>query len=221
MATLHETILAQIDAALGAYDAAYSRSGDESLPGFTDAQKTEILNRLAATIDRLAPPNSQYRENSKASLKSYGADNSYNLRVLAGILRALRADYAAGFLQKVESLVQADLFSDFLEMAEHLLAQGYKDPAAVLIGGVLEEHLRKLCLANGVAVAAGGKPKKADTMNAELAGAGVYNKLDQKAVTAWLDLRNNAAHGKYTEYTRDQVQGMLQGVSSFLTRHLA
>ena len=32
-----------------------------------------------------------------------------------------------------------------LEMAEHLLAADYKDAAAVLGGGVLEEHLRQLC----------------------------------------------------------------------------
>jgi hypothetical protein len=103
---------------------------------------------LGATIDRLAPSNSQYRENAKASLKNLGAAHAGNIPVLAGILKALRADYAAGYLQRVEQLVQADLFADFLEMAEHLLDQGYKDPSAVLAGGVLEEQLRKLCLQN-------------------------------------------------------------------------
>ena len=35
--------------------------------------------------------------------------------------------------------------------------------------------------------------------------ADVYNKLDQKSVTSWLDLKNKAAHEKYSEYTKDQV----------------
>jgi hypothetical protein len=51
-----------------------------------------------------------------------------------------------------------------------------------------------------------------------LAKAGVYTKLDQKAITMWLDLRNKAAHGKYNEYGKEQVVLMMQGVTEFLAR---
>ncbi len=34
-------------------------------------------------------------------------------------------------------------------------------------------------------------------MNTELYKAGVYGKLDNKNVTAWLDLQNKAAHAQY------------------------
>ncbi|MGA2200340.1 MAG: hypothetical protein ABSG40_00130 [Terriglobales bacterium] len=101
--------------------------------------------------------------------------------------------------------------------------EGYKDPAAVVVGSVLEAHLRKLCDKHGIAVvkADGTTPKTADALNAELAAAGIYSKLDQKSVTAWLDLRNNAAHGKYKEYTDEQVAVMLQGVRDFASRYPA
>jgi hypothetical protein len=218
MATSTDAILAQIDAALSSSQQGRpsSRHGDSELQAYT----SEIITRLAAAIDRLSPPNSQYRENAKSALKQYGPNNAYSIPILAGALRALREDYAAGHLRRVEQLVQADLFADFLEMAEHVLGQGYKDPAAVLVGGVLEEQLRKLCILHGVSTTSGGRPKKADGMNADLAGAGVYNKLDQKSVTAWLDLRNKAAHGLFGEYTTDQVGVFLQGVRDFATRHL-
>ena len=221
MPNLIEIVLAQMDALLKSHDEARHRSQyDEASLRSGEAATSEMITRLAAVIDRLSPPNSQYRENAKASLKHLGADNAGNIPVLAGILRALRADFAAGDLQRVEQLVQADLFADFLEMAEHLLDQGYKDPAAVLVGGVLEEQLRKLCLQNGIAVTVGGRSKKADAMNADLATAQVYNKLDQKSVTAWLDLRNKAAHGHYTEYNTDQVRMLLQAIRDFSARHL-
>ena len=55
-------------------------------------------------------------------------------------------------------------------------------------------------------------------MNNELATAGAYNKLDQKNVTAWLDLRNKAAHGSHAEYTAEQVEMMLTGVREFSAR---
>lgn len=61
-------------------------------------------------------------------------------------------------------------------------------------------------------------PRKADALNSELAKVEVYSKLDQKQITAWLALRNNAAHGKYDEYTSEQVRNMLVGVTEFMVR---
>ena len=48
--------------------------------------------------------------------------------------------------------------------------------------------------------------------------AEVYLKLDQRAVTTWLDLRNKAAHGKYAEYSLEQVRLMQQGITEFMAR---
>ena len=123
----------------------------------------------------------------------------------------------------VKGLIAAELFADFLEMADHLLEQGYKDPAAVIIGSVLEEHLRQLCSANSIPIEIENNkgvliPKKADRLNSDLAKEGVYSKLDQKAVTMWLDLRNKAAHGKYDEYTSEQVTNMYSGITEFMAR---
>lgn len=138
------------------------------------------------------------------------------------ILQAIRAEISGGWLFSVRSLVAAELFSDFLDMAEHLLDAGYKDPAAVMIGSVLEEHLRQLCAKSSIEVdeERDGKvlSKKADRLNADLVKANVYTKLDQKQITAWLDLRNNAAHGKYDEYTHEQVAQFLSGVLGFMIR---
>ncbi|HEX8372718.1 MAG TPA: hypothetical protein VF585_08060 [Chthoniobacterales bacterium] len=104
-------------------------------------------------------------------------------------------------------------------MADHLLANGYKDAAAVVAGSSLEEHLRLLAVKHGVSSKdASGRPKKADLINAELAGELAYSKLDQKNVTAWLDLRNKAAHGHYSEYQAPQVTLLVASIRDFLTR---
>lgn len=105
-------------------------------------------------------------------------------------------------------------------MSEHLLNENYKDPAAVMIGSILEEHLRQLSTSNGNPILdAKNRPKKANLLNAEIVKLGVYNKLDEKNVTAWLDLRNKAAHGKYSEYKKEQVELMLNSVTDFITRN--
>ena len=111
-------------------------------------------------------------------------------------------------------------------MAEHLLKEGYKDPAAVIVGSTLEEHLKKLAQKCGIALESSNqkgemKPKKADTLNSELMSKNVYGKLDQKYVVSWLDLRNNAAHAKYGAYKIEQVELMLQGVQDFISRNPA
>ena len=130
--------------------------------------------------------------------------------------------YYFNFNSLLKGLISAEIFSDFIEMAQHLLSQNYKDPAAVIAGSVLEEHLRQLAISNGVEIEVETdgvlRPKKADRLNSDLAKAEVYSKLDQKAVTMWLDLRNKAAHGHFQEYTKDQVSNMIQSVIEFMVR---
>lgn len=142
-----------------------------------------------------------------------------------GILRAALDEIDSGWMRTLRGLLSSEIFSDFLDMAEHLLSEGYKDPAAVMAGSVLEEHLRHLCDGNSISTVRNKKgvavPIKADGLNAELARASVYSKLDQKAVTSWLGVRNSAAHGIYSDYTSEQVVLMLQGIRDFILRNPA
>jgi hypothetical protein len=114
------------------------------------------------------------------------------------------------------------VLADFLEMADDLQRSGYKDAAAVIAGSTLEEHLRKLATKNAIATEKpDGSARKADSMNVDLAKVPVYNKLIQKSVTAWLDLRNNAAHGRYSEYDDAQVAALIRDVRDSAARHPA
>ena len=133
------------------------------------------------------------------------------------ILRAAREDIAGGYLQKVQKLVFADVFNDFLEMAEYLLDNGYKDPAASLIGAVLEDGLRRICVSNGIALRA---REDISSLNQKLAQKQVYNPLQQKQIQVWNDIRNNADHGHFDEYNEDNVRNMLEGVRNFLASQL-
>ena len=58
-------------------------------------------------------------------------------------------------------------------------------------------------------------------MNGELKAAGVYNALEQKQVTAWLAIRNSAAHGDYGDYDEAAVKGLIERVGNFAVRHPA
>lgn len=184
----------------------------------SEEEQIEIITSMVAAIERLSPQGSYYITGLLNANKVYGLERYEAIPSLVGIIKALKTAYESGYLHKIEELIHADLFSNFLEMGEYLLNDGYKDPAAVIIGGVLEEHLRRLCIKHSITITVAGRPKKAELMNSELAKANVYNVLDQKSVTAWLDLRNKAAHSKYSEYTQEQVQIMLLGIRNFASR---
>ncbi len=181
--------------------------------------KTSTLSFLAQTIGK----DENYYKDFDYQVIYF---KSYNLTIAFELLQNIRKDIEDGWLETIKGIVSAELFSDFLEMAEHLLEENYKDPAAVIIGSVLEENLRELCLRNEIAITTIDpktgkvKPNKAETMNVDLCKNGIYNILVQKSVTAWLDLRNNVAHGKYGEYDLAQVKNMLQSVRDFIIKYL-
>lgn len=56
-------------------------------------------------------------------------------------------------------------------------------------------------------------------MSVELAKAGIYTKLVQKKITALADLRNKAAHGEWTEFTKKDVENMIRDVRDFMTTY--
>jgi hypothetical protein len=215
MSVTQPSPIQQLEQVLDRYQKAKG-GGSDDLHAHPQAEQTEVYTSLAAAIERLAPPGTHYY----TSFQDLKKDGLYyrDIPTLVGIAEALKTAYASGYLRKVEELIHADLFADFLAMGEYLLEEGYKDPAAVIIGGVLEEHLRKLCLKNSIDIIINNHFKKADTMNSDLARSNVYNRLDQKNITAWLDLRNKAAHGRYTEYTDDQVDVALLGIRDFIAR---
>ncbi len=203
-------MVAQLDDVIQAWDNAVNTEPRPNL----EAPAT----RLLAAITRLAPPGSDYvvAARTVAEDRVRGRPGTAGTR-LVGIAEGLRADIASGYAQSFAEAAHADTFSDFIGMAEGLQESGYKDAAAVIAGSVLEDHLRNLAKKAGLDVETeDGHPLKADRLNADLARAEVYNKLEQKRVTAWLDLRNKAAHGHYSEYDESHVAALIRDVRDFL-----
>ena len=210
-----DQLVAQAEAALSHVRCGQYSQTPAMLPEEWAALRAAGLAFIEATFGR---DHSYYGEFDQRLPDSY----DYHGKHALGVLTAIRDQIRGGWIESTKGLVTAEVFADFLEMAGHLVDEKYKDPAAVVVGSVLEEHLRQLCVADAIPVEdpSHGKPvaRKADSLNADLARTGRYSKLDQKQVTAWLDLRNKAAHGQYTEYTNEQVVLMLAGVRDFISR---
>lgn len=174
---------------------------------------------MASAINAAVPTNNLYARQAQTAIDAK-THEGHKVQDVLGIASALLDDLKDGYGATVQGLIESEVFADFLEMADEQLEKHYKTPAAVLIGCVLEERLRKLAAGVNIAVEREpGKYLKSDVLNAELKKADVYNGLAQKNVTAWLDLRNKAAHGKTDEFSEEAVALMRQGVGMFLAEH--
>jgi hypothetical protein len=173
--------------------------------------------RVESVLVELLDSDSVYYNNFHALSSPVSGGISTFIRDTAlGILKAVRADLSAGRLISFRSIVRAEIFADFLDMAQHLLDNGYKDASASLIGAVLERGLRDLARQNDVAL----RSRDAlGSINSKLADAEVYNRLVQQNVQVWTTVRNHADHGEFNQYKLEDVTAMLSGVRDFLASH--
>jgi hypothetical protein len=218
-----DPVLAQIDGLFADWGFRPNEvPGWEAVDPLGPAEIAQRTTRAVALLERFAP-GSRYLQAAKEPFdRDWGSEEASTFVHVAAALAAFRSDVEAGYLKTLAELIHADVFADLLEMASELQGKGYKDAAAVIAGSILEEHLRKLAGGSGIAAAkSDGSPLKASVINANLAKAEIYNKLEEKAVTAWLGLRNSAAHGKYNEFDEAQVANLIRDVRDFMVRHPA
>jgi len=134
-----------------------------------------------------------------------------------GVLTAANENYSRGWTRTYSEMLHAEVFDDFLEMADHLLKNGrYHVAAIVIAGGTLEEHLRKLSVKNTLTV-----EDSAAKMNDALWKKNVYLKPTWRRIQSWYDLRTDAAHGIQRTYTDAEVADMFRGIGNFIDQYPA
>jgi len=148
-------------------------------------------------------------------------------------LKAIRADFEQGFLEDITLQIEAEIASDYMGQAENLLSEnktGQFDhvPAAVLSGAVLEKSLRRLCREQIPPIPTTKvhpKTKKEEPLTLNplieaLKKSGLYNNRQADQLHVWAKIRNAAAHGKFEEFNRLDVERMLQGIRDFLASQM-
>lgn len=134
-----------------------------------------------------------------------------------GTLRAVREDAEHGDLVDLRTLVAGEVFSDFLDMARHLLGNKYPVAAASIAGAVLEDGLRRIAAARGVEL----KPMDgAGAISSRLAIAKVHSSLEQKQLGMAIGVRDDADHGHFDRVGDSEAREMLRVVEAYLAAHL-
>src|ERR1022692_424442 len=144
-----DKLTVQIDKLLAEHSALRSRSRYDDLSDLKDESLAFVV-RLRAAIERFAPTFTVYAKEMNSAASDKNNTQGHLIQVYLGILRAIRADVEEGWIVGLAELLHADTFSDLIEQADELASKLYKDAAAVVIGSVLEAHLRLLCQKYGV-----------------------------------------------------------------------
>ena len=114
-----DRLIAQLDDVIAEFSTLRKRSKYDDVSDLPEMEVTTFVSRAEAAIIRVAGRPSSYAEQSDRVFKA-GGYPGHLARALAGILVSLRTDVTAGYTKSQRELLHAELFADFLEMAQHL-----------------------------------------------------------------------------------------------------
>lgn len=149
-------------------------------------------------------------------------------KTIVGTLQGLKRDYENNMLSSLVQMIEANVTADYMSQAEELFQMTRSGeyihvPPAVLAGAVLEDSLRRLCQRQTPPIStlkSSGHPKTLSSLIDDLKSAGLFNELKAKQLRAWVDIRNSAAHGRFDEFKRADIEQMLNGVQAFLADYM-
>jgi hypothetical protein len=178
------------------------------------AKPSEFRSSTETFIVSIYGANSPFHKNYMDTVRS---EYPSNYQQSKGVLLGIRNHIADGWLDSLENKLSAEIFSDYLEMADYLNEEGYYIAAAVIAGTTLEERLRQLWSLHGptseaIDVSGRNKPLKAETLNSNLAKFYTGGKNDVKLVTQTYGLRNEAAHGIWNNDSAQKKQNRIAQV---------
>ncbi len=168
-------------------------------------------------LSRVFGNHSTYYESFKTEVTH--ATASRTRRGLA-IIKAGQKDIEGDWLETTRGAVTKDILSDMLKLAKAQVDLKNNVAAAIMMGAVLDELLRCLCLRaeiklyndiQGKAIAKKGLQLTGDAYKKK-----VYERQENKQIIAWLELYADALEGKDEAVTPGKVSQMLTGMQSFL-----
>jgi len=182
--------------------------------------------RCVTLLESLIPKSS---ENYKHVENLRKMRNTYKQFIYGiGTLKGIKDDYEGDFLDSWANKIETAIAYDYMRQAQKLIEGGSDGkfdhvPAAVLSGAVLEKSLRSLCERQSPAIPTlkpNGEPFAMTNLIDTLKAASLYNETRAKELRSYADIRNHAAHGRVTEFDKEQVKRMIDGITSFIANYM-
>ena len=131
---------------------------------------------------------------------------------LKGILQTVKYEIDNDIISSIENQARGEVFGDFIHLSKDLLAEGYKDAAAVLACGALEDSLKKFANRKGLDV----DDKDLSAVIHSLKAKGLIKGTQSGVVQSYVQLRNKAFHAQFEKIEVPEVASLISFVEQFL-----
>lgn len=177
------------------------------------------LSSIANLIDIISPQSGAYRSQVQKILAHEDMPRgipSMVVQQMYGVLKGAKADWDAGTLRRLEFVVAAATFDDFLDHAALYHKGAKKVEASVLASAVLEDAVKKI--AGKAAIPTSGQ--SLEQLIEALVDAEVFTSVKAKRIKSWSSVRNHALHAEWESFDIKDVGVMIEGVRELLDSHL-
>lgn len=170
-----------------------------------------VCNLISTTV----PQNNLFYIESQKLLSDENLNDLIPYHVterLTGLLESFRDELQLGLLRKLEYIVMATTFDDFLDHAEHFHRGGKQQESSVLVSVVFEDTLRKIAKKNSIEE----KGMSLETIIDELAKINVITPVKSKRIKGFGAVRNKALHAQWSEFDLRDVGDLIRGTKELI-----
>ena len=177
------------------------------------------LSSVANLIVAIAQPNNTLTEQVTAVLKHKDLQNGVPSHVflkMQGLLTSAREEFEHGLLGKIEYIIAAATFDDFIDHAASYHKSGKKIEASVLASAVLEDTVKKIATKNILTIAG----KTLEPLIDDLVKAAVLTPVKAKRIKGFAAVRNHALHAEWDSFDIRDVGNLIAGTRELLEEFL-
>lgn len=135
---------------------------------------------------------------------------------LTGLLNSLKQEISLGFLNKIEYMVFATAFDDFLDHAETFHKGGKLMESGVLASIVFEDTVRKICDKHHIHQTGVSMEELIDLLSRKE----IITPVKAKRYKGLAGIRNQALHAQWNELDLKDIGGLIKGTKEVIETHL-
>ncbi len=177
------------------------------------------MSSAANLVLTLVPAESHYRKEYDRLMENELMEKglpSDVIQKMYGLLRSAKDEWDAGLLRRVEHVIFASAFDDFLDHASLFHKSNKKMEAAVLASAVLEDTMKKITAKHALPSSGKSLEEQIDA----LAKAGVLTPVKAKRVRAWAGTRKHAFHDEWDLFDIRDAGDLIDGTRELIDEFL-
>ena len=171
-----------------------------------------VLNLLRVILPDINP---YVLSASKLAIEDDRFIQETTVRDMFGVLTSAKEEWDRGLLRRIEYIVAASTFDDFLDHAEACHKSGQKEASGSLVSVVFEDTLKKIATKNSV-----DSTQDVEQIIHALVKKGVFTDVRSKRMQVASGLRNKALHSEWDQFDLSDVGTSIKIVRDLIDKDL-